>query len=171
MIIFFLPWKHEIIYGQVDPTAYFYTAPDESNPPILPPFFLKPLSTHRSSYRTFPYVPVLATNSAKLSVSYLIVRSIFDEKDRLWNFSLRSFLNTSLEDKLFRFFQSPCCSKPQIQGGILKFSSSGFCSIYQNLVFQGWIVSVLTLRWLMSYIYGAPILDVSRSHTTTQHSR
>ena len=30
---------------------------------------------------------------------------------------------------------------------------------------------ILTLRWLMSYIYGAPILDVSRSHTTTQHSR
>jgi len=29
----------------------------------------------------------------------------------------------------------------------------------------------LTLRWLMSYIYGAPILDVSRSHTTTQHIR
>jgi len=28
----------------------------------------------------------------------------------------------------------------------------------------------LTLRQLMSYIYGAPILDVSRSHTTTQHS-
>jgi len=30
---------------------------------------------------------------------------------------------------------------------------------------------ILTLRWLMSCIYGAPILDVSRSHTTTQHSR
>ena len=29
----------------------------------------------------------------------------------------------------------------------------------------------LTLRRLMSYIYGAPILDVSRLHTTTQHSR
>ena len=29
----------------------------------------------------------------------------------------------------------------------------------------------LPLRRLMSYIYGAPILDVSRSHTTTQHSR
>jgi len=29
----------------------------------------------------------------------------------------------------------------------------------------------LTLRLLMSYIDGAPILDVSRSHTTTQHSR
>ena len=33
-----------------------------------------------------------------------------------------------------------------------------------------WVKS-LTLRLLMSYIYGAPILDVSRSHTTTQHSR
>ena len=32
-------------------------------------------------------------------------------------------------------------------------------------------ISILTLRRLMSYIYGAPILDVSRSHTTTQHSR
>ena len=32
-------------------------------------------------------------------------------------------------------------------------------------------VKSLTFRWLMSYIYGAPILDVSRSHTTTQHSR
>ena len=30
---------------------------------------------------------------------------------------------------------------------------------------------LLTFRLLMSYIYGAPILDVSRSHTTTQHSR
>jgi len=32
-------------------------------------------------------------------------------------------------------------------------------------------VKSLTLRLLMSYIYGAPILDVSRLHTTTQHSR
>ena len=34
-------------------------------------------------------------------------------------------------------------------------------------------VKSLTLRVLMSYIYiyGAPILDVSRSHTTMQHSR
>jgi len=31
--------------------------------------------------------------------------------------------------------------------------------------------NTLTLRLLMSYIYGAHILDVSRSHTTTQHSR
>jgi len=32
-------------------------------------------------------------------------------------------------------------------------------------------VKSLTLRLLMSYIYGARILDVSRSQTTTQHSR
>jgi len=32
-------------------------------------------------------------------------------------------------------------------------------------------VKLLTFRLQMSYIYGAPILDVSRSHTTTQHSR
>ena len=32
-------------------------------------------------------------------------------------------------------------------------------------------VKLLTFRRLMSYIYGAPILDVSRSHATTQHSR
>ena len=32
-------------------------------------------------------------------------------------------------------------------------------------------VKSITLRRLMSHIYGAPILDVSRSHTTTQHSR
>jgi len=36
-----------------------------------------------------------------------------------------------------------------------------------------WSISwaILTLRRLMSYMYGAPILDVSRSHATTQHSR
>ena len=33
------------------------------------------------------------------------------------------------------------------------------------------MVKSLTLRLLMSYIYGAHILDDSRSHTTTQHSR
>ena len=32
-------------------------------------------------------------------------------------------------------------------------------------------VKLLTFRLLMSYIYEAPILYVSRSHTTTQHSR
>ena len=41
----------------------------------------------------------------------------------------------------------------------------------KELVVSGDGEQHLTLRRLMSYIYGAPILDVSRSHTTTQHSR
>jgi len=41
----------------------------------------------------------------------------------------------------------------------------------QNLLLVLFLLWSLTLRQLMSYIYGAPILDVSRSHTTTQHSR
>ena len=32
-------------------------------------------------------------------------------------------------------------------------------------------VKLLNFRRLLSYIYGVPILDLSRSHTTTQHSR
>ena len=49
--------------------------------------------------------------------------------------------------------------------------------LFQNCITWNcvsWGISVLcmlTLRLLMSYIYGSPILDVSRSHTTTQHSR
>ena len=44
-------------------------------------------------------------------------------------------------------------------------SATDICSVSRT--------NTLTLRRLMSYIYiyGAPILDVSRSHTTTQHSR
>ena len=46
------------------------------------------------------------------------------------------------------------------------------CNRYSNHpVLNFWLHANLTLRRLMSYIYGAPILDVSRSHTTTQHSR
>ena len=40
-----------------------------------------------------------------------------------------------------------------------------------NVSVYGNVNGLLTLRLLMSYIYGAPILDVSRSHTTTHHSR
>jgi len=45
------------------------------------------------------------------------------------------------------------------------------CVFLSSLLPSPFIAILLTLRRLMSYIYGAPILDVSRSHTTTQHSR
>ena len=46
-----------------------------------------------------------------------------------------------------------------------------YCSMDDDVGVLLIVISVLTLRVLMSYIYGAPILDVSRSHTTTHHSR
>ena len=33
------------------------------------------------------------------------------------------------------------------------------------------LIFMLLMSYIYIYIYGAPILDVSRSHTTTQHSR
>ena len=58
------------------------------------------------------------------------------------------------------------CSLPHCKLRLPKLGScfsSGFSILY--------FCFSLTLRRLMSYIYGAPILDVSRSHITTQHSR
>jgi len=49
------------------------------------------------------------------------------------------------------------------------FSPNSLCSFVLVRLF--YFILCLILRWLMSYIYGAPILDVSRSHTTTQYSR
>ena len=45
------------------------------------------------------------------------------------------------------------------------------CFLLDNSPLPEFYMPMLTLRRLMSYIYGAPILDVSRSHATTQHSR
>jgi len=60
------------------------------------------------------------------------------------------------------------CTEPQClyKGALFTIRNIMPCNLYLSLVH-----TVLTLRRLMSYIYGAPILDVSRSHTTTQHSR
>jgi len=63
-------------------------------------------------------------------------------------------------------YPGPCCcyeNKYKLQ----------FRCCFKAPLLSNWTVAVkgLTLRQLMSYIYGAPILDVSRSHTTTQHSR
>ena len=52
--------------------------------------------------------------------------------------------------------------------GFPQASSGSYCMCVAKVIS---INNQLTLRRLMSYIYGAPILDVSRSHTTTQHSR
>jgi len=69
---------------------------------------------------------------------------------------------------LLNMFQAlQCPSSGARQSAV---AASGFHMNVEVEVFSA-VVSLLTLRRLMSYIYGAPILDVSRSHTTTQHSR
>ena len=52
-----------------------------------------------------------------------------------------------------------------------KYEHKIICLLDFHRFIYWWIYRKLTLRLLMSYIHGAPILDVSRSHTTTQHSR
>ena len=60
----------------------------------------------------------------------------------------------------------------QVVGRIIDFEHCDkFCEHNFSLFFFFVYDKKLTLRRLMSCIYGAPILDVSRSHTTTQHSR
>jgi len=62
----------------------------------------------------------------------------------------------------FELHQSHSHSNLPLYNG-QRFSSSFDMDVFRNTPY-------LTLKRLMSYIYGAPILDVSRSHTTTQHS-
>ena len=70
-----------------------------------------------------------------------------------------SNVNGHSGDKLHR------CMQPDFTDHRLK--SNGF--VFSGRIHPFW--EALTLRRLTSYIYGAPILDVSRSHTTTQHIR
>jgi len=66
---------------------------------------------------------------------------------------------TNSQKETSKYAEAPlCCTTPSC--------SHNVCAFSDRLELTG-----LTLRRLMSYIYGAPILDVSRSHTTTQHSR
>ena len=85
---------------------------------------------------------------------------------------LRGLVRVEFKDKLLR----------EMKGGFPMFNPlnpelSPICCLLALLGAHHFIhvsrirVKLLTLRRLMPYIYGAPILDVSRSHTTTQHSR
>jgi len=62
---------------------------------------------------------------------------------------------------------------PQRLAGNQALASSRYlnCDTIQSAYAHPCKIPSLTLRRLMSYIYGAHILDVSGSHTTTQHSR
>jgi len=68
-------------------------------------------------------------------------------------------------EKLVKSYQAIRCHNPNITECAAFYLHSLIDAFHSTALTQ------LTLRRLMSYIYGAPILDVSRSHTTTQHSR
>ena len=92
---------------------------------------------------------------------------------------VRKILNAVPHDRLFHGRDSKQASQEgKSEASYLESTSSAWwCHIYRPKEYPlTFMVSCecldhLTLRRLMSYIYGAPILDVSRSHTTTQHSR
>jgi len=64
-----------------------------------------------------------------------------------------------------------CLFSGWLEFHLLLITSSHIWKLLRCLLHAHQETFILTLRRLMSYIYGAPILDVSRSHTTTQHSR
>jgi len=83
--------------------------------------------------------------------------------------SIRKSLFSTLYTKIIKHSLVFCgeftCGK---QVGSMKYPLQAQVMLNENYLT---CMLYLTLRRLMSYIYGAPILDVSRSHTTTQHSR
>ena len=87
--------------------------------------------------------------------------------------SVTSLLAERLRFEAIRVQGVLIAARPRTVGYAFK-TEQGMSGSYQDIL----IIS-LTLRLLMSYIYiyiyiyiyGAAILDVSRSHTTTHHSR
>ena len=76
---------------------------------------------------------------------------------RRWKDNIKTYLKDA----------GPKCILRHLGDQFRKNDMGGACGTYEGLEI------CLILRLLMSYIYiyGAPILDVSRSHTTTHHSR
>ena len=76
---------------------------------------------------------------------------------------------TNVQTK-FKYFYKLLCRllENRFYWKLVTIFRDGMCSVIDVHML---LIVCLTIRLLMSYIYGAPILDVSRSHTTTQHSR
>ena len=61
--------------------------------------------------------------------------------------------------------ESSIMGRPLPTGGLLRHGGG------ERVYFEQTLLTLRRLSYIYIYIYGAPILDVSRSHTTTQHSR
>jgi len=116
-------------------------------------------------------------------LSYCRVDSLFccdikcETRPYQWTAPAEETLNIEgrIKDKLMATVRPLCPrhilfydSKISVPSGFFKFAEMSRFFISRYFL---QLLHILTLRLLMSYIYGAPILDVSRSHTTTHHSR
>jgi len=129
----------------------------EKRPLVLPYLFFLPIWTYG----------ILLWGTASYSIIEIL--------QRFQNKALRTMVNAPwyVPNKILH----TDLQMPTIREEIMKFSTNHRAKLLMHpnnltsnlLTEQG--PGRLTLRRLMSYIYGAPILDVSRSHTTTQHSR
>jgi len=96
---------------------------------------------------------------------FLLLGSVIPVRNIIWQYSLVSmFFTNGLLFPSEWCFWIPLRSRLKVHPVLYK-----RCCLCKLLLSH----KLLTLRRLMLYIYiyGAPILDVSRSHTTTQHSR
>jgi len=124
--------------------------------------------------------PLLPNALCALSVSFFLITQILFGVEysvphspvTLSLLSLNTFLSTLLDN--FTIDQYYIISH-LFQKHVL-FIHNPATEYYTTYIIQyekyiGTFLGILTPRSLTLYIYGAPILDVSRSHTTTQHSR
>ena len=162
---------------------------------VLLGFFFLPYSGNVGSYRYVLFTEKYITFNIVLSmraVETSPVPSFFDRGDQFWEAYSSLACKVVRNTKYFFFtvfviwhsvsyMQATLANSPfKITFNIFLILAYNFIIvrtshpllpiefIFHLLSFE--LVS-LTLRRLMSCIYGAPILDVSRSHTTTQHSR
>jgi len=126
-----------------------------------------------------PYCHLWPVPLYSILPNYLINGTIFEKKfwdywdvciynvwfDYLYNFCLKDF---SILKEMSEIWSEINPLKPELNPICYLLALLG---AHHFLHVSRIRVKLLTSRLLMSYIYGAPILDVSRSHTTTQHSR
>ena len=126
-------------------------------------FFFFTLSHNRHDFLRNTLSNIRLTLISSTTFYLKIFFSLYEELSEIWSYvDSRLYAKYSLflsDFNLLNAELNPICSLLVLLGA------------HHFLHISRIRVKSLTLGLLMSYIYGAPILDVSRSHTTTHHSR
>ena len=101
-----------------------------------------------------------------LKIMYVVKRAVTMQNH--WQAYWAEELATTVDFSIFSLVFSTLFSVHQLRNTVVIVLHAACVHHFSLLLPQ---FTLLTLRSLTLYIYGAPILDVSRSHTTTQHSR